>query len=104
VSESAPPPANPYASSPNAYGAPAAGQKWNVLAIIGFVSAFLLPIVPIVLGFIARGQIKRTGEKGNGLALAAIIIGFISVVLSIISIIFLVTVYAGLANGTIPTS
>jgi len=51
---------------------------YNVLAIIAFVAAFVVPLIlPIVLGYIARGQIRRTGEQGAGLALAAIILGWI---------------------------
>jgi hypothetical protein len=56
----------------------AAGPGYNVLAIIAFVSAFVVPLVlPIVLGYIALGQIKRTSEGGRGLALAAVILGWI---------------------------
>jgi hypothetical protein len=55
-----------------------AGPGYNVLAIIAFVSAFVVPLVlPIVLGYIALGQIKRTSEGGRGLALAAVILGWI---------------------------
>ncbi|QHC56250.1 DUF4190 domain-containing protein [Rathayibacter tanaceti] len=60
-------------------------DRYNVLAIIGFIAAFVVNIVGIVLGFIALSQIKRTGEKGRGLALAAVIIGFASIVLGIIA-------------------
>lgn len=79
-------------TTPQPYGAagtPAQTDKYNVLAIVGFVAAFFVNIVGIVLGFIALSQIKRTGEKGRGLALAAIIIGFASIVISIISLVVL---------------
>ena len=54
------------------------------MAIVAFIVTFFINIVGIILGFIALSQIKRTGEKGHGLALAAIIIGFASIVLGII--------------------
>jgi hypothetical protein len=40
---------------------------------------FFLPIIPgIVLGFVARSQIRRSNgaQRGDGLAIAGIIIGF----------------------------
>jgi hypothetical protein len=40
-------------------------------------------IIGIVLGFIARSQIRTSGQAGDGLALAGIIVGFITLVLSI---------------------
>ncbi|MGN6762852.1 MAG: DUF4190 domain-containing protein [Leifsonia sp.] len=64
-------------------GAPAAA-RWNTMAIVAFIVTFFINIVGIILGFVALNQIKRTGEKGHGLALAAIIIGFASIVLGII--------------------
>lgn len=66
--------------------APAA-PRWNTMAIVAFIVTFFINIVGIILGFIALNQIKRTGEQGRGLALAAIIIGFVSIVLGIIIII-----------------
>ena len=37
----------------------------------------------IILGHMARGQIKRTGERGAGLALAGLLLGWGAVVLGI---------------------
>jgi hypothetical protein len=45
------------------------------LAIIAFVSAFLCGPAGLVMGFLARQQVKERNEGGEGLALAAIIIG-----------------------------
>ena len=63
----------------------APAEKWNVLSIVGFVLSIVgFNIVAIVLGFIGLSQVKKTGERGRGLALAAVIIGFASIVLGII--------------------
>ena len=35
----------------------------------------------IIFGHVARGQIKRTGEGGQGLATAALVIGYLQVIL-----------------------
>ena len=46
-----------------------------------------LPTIPaIVLGHVARHQIKRTGEQGAGMALAGLLLGWAAVVLGIIAI------------------
>ena len=56
-----------------------------------FMVGPLATIPAIVLGYMARSQIKRTGEQGAGLALAGLILGWAVVMLGIV---FLV---AGLA-------
>lgn len=60
-----------------------AGQvsaRLNTLAVVGFVLSLLcLPLIGLVLGLLARSQIKRTGERGMGLAVAAIVLGLIPV-------------------------
>jgi hypothetical protein len=53
----------------------------NTLSIVAFVLAFLVPLGGIICGHLALGQIRRTGEGGHGLALAATIIGWILTVL-----------------------
>jgi uncharacterized membrane protein len=74
-------------------------QRFNVLSIVGFIFAFIISIVGVVLGFIALSQIRRTGERGRGLAIAAVIIGLASIVISIIS--FVVIGTSGLmVNGS----
>ena len=46
-----------------------------------------LPTIPaIVLGHMARHQIKRTGEQGAGMALAGLLLGGAAVILGIIAI------------------
>ncbi len=51
-------------------------RKWNVLAILGFVLAFI-PVWALIapaLGVISLIQIKTTKEKGKGLAIASIVL------------------------------
>jgi hypothetical protein len=50
-------------------------SDYNILSIIGFIFAFVFPPAGFVLGIIALSQIKRTNEKGRGLAIAAIVLG-----------------------------
>lgn len=80
------------------YAAPA--QKTNGLAVAGFVcslASFILPyvgvvtaIVGLILSIIGIGQIKKSGEKGRGLAIAGIIIGALIILLTIVAVILLV--------------
>lgn len=78
---------------PAAQPAPAApAEKWNVLSIVAFVLSIVgFNIVAIILGFIGLSQVKKTGERGRGLALAAVIIGFASIVIGIIVAIVVTT-------------
>lgn len=61
--------------------------KTNTLAIVALISVFFINLLGIILGHIALNQIKTTGEGGRGLALAAVIIGYASVVIGIIVLI-----------------
>jgi hypothetical protein len=47
----------------------------------------LATIPAIVLGHMARSQIKRTGERGAGLALAGLMLGWAMVILGIVVIV-----------------
>lgn len=59
----------------------------NVLAVFALVLSFFIGILGIVLGHIARAQIRRTGEGGAGLALAGLIVGYVWVGLFVLRIV-----------------
>ena len=94
------------------------GQKTNILTIISLVTGIVgclsgclalfvlaIPIVNfvcmgflvlfglagIITGFIGMNQIKRTNEKGRGMAIAGIILGVLTLTSLCISIILLLT-------------
>jgi len=78
MSEATPPPAPSYA--------PAA--KWNVLSIVSLVTSVLgLSLVGIITGHISLGQIKKTGEQGNVLAIIGLILGYLGLVALVIGLI-----------------
>jgi peptidyl-prolyl cis-trans isomerase B (cyclophilin B) len=88
------------ASTPG-YAAVPAEQKTNVLAIVSLVISILgFNVIAIILGAIGLSQIKKTGEKGRGLAIAGIIIGAVSLVIGIIIVIVSVAVIAANPNVT----
>lgn len=74
-------PGAPYPPQPNGQQPyyPRAG-KWNVCAIIGFILAFLFSLIGLILSIVGLNQIKRTHEKGRGLAIAGIIISIIMMI------------------------
>ena len=63
-----------------------------------FMFGPLATIPAIVFGHLARGQIKRTGEQGAGLALAGLILGWAAVILGILLVVGGLAVSVGM-NG-----
>ncbi|WP_210479715.1 DUF4190 domain-containing protein [Naasia sp. SYSU D00948] len=89
-----------YASAPSAYDRPL-----NVMSIIAFILSLVgLSLFAVILGHIGMSQIKRTGERGRGFAIAALVIGYVGIVLSIILVILiLVTTGIAASQGIITT-
>uniref|UniRef100_UPI00110C9998 DUF4190 domain-containing protein n=1 Tax=Modestobacter altitudinis TaxID=2213158 RepID=UPI00110C9998 len=85
------------------YGPPP-GYGWrpptNQLAVIALVLTFVFPPAGLVCGIVARRQLRRTGEGGDGLTLAAIIIGGISTTLIAVGLLLWISVLASIANGS----
>lgn len=71
-----------------------AGPPTNTLAILALIFGFIFPIAGIICGHIARGQIKRTGEGGDGLALAGLILGYALTGLTILIVVAYVIFFA----------
>jgi hypothetical protein len=86
--------------------------KTNGLAVASLCCGLLqfffgpLPTIPaIVFGHVARHQIKRTGERGSGLALTGLLLGWAAVALGILlvaGIAAVVAVHAGPAARVAP--
>jgi hypothetical protein len=82
------------AESPYAPYGQGAQKKTNGLAIAALIcgcagfALFIPGILGIIFGFIARGQIKRSNgqQKGDGMAIAGIIVGFGWVALLVLTI------------------
>jgi hypothetical protein len=87
---------------PQPYGETAPSDKFNVLAIVSLVSAFFISLVAIITGHIALSQIRKTGEKGRGLAIGGLVLGYLGVVAAIIVVIVWIAVFATAINdGTL---
>src|ERR1700704_5096184 len=63
--------------APYPFAPPVAPPKTNILAIISFVAAFMVPLAAIVLGHIAMSQLRTSGEQGRGLAIAGLVMGYV---------------------------
>ena len=84
-----------------------AGNQTNTMAIISLVAAigsffahiipgiggFTVALVAVITGFVARNQIKQTGEGGMALATAGIIIGFVHMALLVLGVIALILIF-----------
>jgi hypothetical protein len=81
------PPTGYPAPDYSAYGQP--GQKTNTLAIASLVASVIWlcgigSIAGIVLGIVALNQIKQTRESGQGLAIAGIAVGGVTLVIGLL--------------------
>lgn len=96
------PPQGSYAPQQPVYPPPVVYQTappTNTLAIVSLVGAFTFPIVGIVCGHLALGQIKRTGEGGHGLAVAGLIISYFWTAIAVLYVIFLLLLMLGIGLG-----
>jgi hypothetical protein len=85
---------------PGYYAGQYATRRTNQLAIAALVCGiaqvafgFLTGIPAIVLGHIARRQIRETGEDGAGMALAGLILGYVGIVLSVIFVVVIIVFF-----------
>ena len=73
--------------------------------VFGIASYVVCPvvgaIVAVITGHMARGQIRRTGESGNGFAIAGLILGYVHLVLAVIAIAILVIVFVVIGASAI---
>jgi hypothetical protein len=72
-----PPPGPPPPSGAYPSPQPQPQPGYNVVAILALIFAFVFAPVGIILGIIARRQIRQSGERGQGLATAGLVLGII---------------------------
>jgi hypothetical protein len=97
MSYNEPPPPPQYGAPPPGYGGGPQGTNkkalWSmILGILGLVCCgFFTGIPAIILSRSAKTEIARTGEQGGGMATAGFVLGIISVVWGVISVILVLT-------------
>jgi hypothetical protein len=88
------------------YGYPYGGQPvrgTNTMAILALVLAFVFAPLGLIFGIIARRQIRESGEEGDGLALAGLIIGGVFTALYLLVLVFVIIaiVAVGTTSGDV---
>jgi len=95
----------------------AAGTRTNTLAIVSLVAGiasffghiipglggFTIALIAVITGYLARKQIRETGEKGMGIATAGMVIGaahMVLIVLLVVGLLFLALVLGVTLIGT----
>lgn len=73
----------PYLPGPY-YPVPARPTNGAAIAALAcgvaeFFTLGLAAIPAVILGHVARGQIKRTGERGDGMAIAGLVLGYLGI-------------------------
>jgi hypothetical protein len=90
---------------------PAAGTRTNSLAVVSLVTGiasfiahipipgfggFTVALVAVITGYMARNQIRQTGEQGMGMATAGMVIGIVHLALLGLLVIVLLVLIFGL--------
>ncbi|MEB4614428.1 DUF4190 domain-containing protein [Leucobacter sp. M11] len=74
--------------------AQAASQRTNVLAIITMIAAFLMPVAGIITGHLSLRELRTSGEQGQGLAKAGLILSYVfTALIVIITILFVILLF-----------
>lgn len=91
-----PPPAPQYGAQYGGYPPPAPPAPKNglgvaslvvaIIALFSVVGGVVLGVVAIILGFLGRGRVKRGEANNGGIAIAGIVLGALSIVVSIVVI------------------
>jgi hypothetical protein len=85
---------------PPGYGYPPVYVRpTNTMAILALVMAFVFAPAGLILGIVARKQIRQTGEDGDGLALAGIIVGGIVTAIFAFFIVFWIAAFASVTSS-----
>ncbi len=81
-------------------------RPFNVLSIVAFVLSIVgVSLIGVILGHISLSQLKRTGERGRGFAIAALVLGYVGIALGIIIAIAWIAFFgAAVSSGTITTN
>lgn len=80
-------------------------KKTNTLAVVGFILAFIIPLIGLILMIVSLGQIKKRKEGGKGLAVAGVILASVFLLGQIIFVVAMVGGVKEVAkNNPSPTS
>jgi hypothetical protein len=101
-----PPPPQPYSG----YAPPPVAPKNGlgiaalVVAIIGLVFCWtvvggvILGVSAVIIGFVARGRVKRGQATNGGVAIAGIVLGFLAIIVSLVFIPIWIGMFEGMGG------
>lgn len=69
-----------------------------VLSLVSPITCGITAIIGVVFGHLARGRIKRSHDKGAGMALTGLIVGYVVIALAVIGI-GIIVIVAIATNG-----
>jgi hypothetical protein len=83
-------------------------SQTNTYAILSLIFGILFfipfgPILAIIFGFLALGQIKHTGEPGRGMAISGIVLGFFWILLFLLLILVILLALTTTVVALLPT-
>ncbi|MGI8750781.1 MAG: DUF4190 domain-containing protein [Acidimicrobiales bacterium] len=88
------------------YGGPPPGyppgpyrRPTNTMAILSLIFAFIFSPLGIVFGIIAKRQIRDTGEDGQGLATAGLVVGAVLTALFVLVLVVWVVAVLSFVHG-----
>ena len=70
-----------------------------IVSLASFVTCPLIGLVGAYLGFRAKKEIQQTGEDGDGMATAGIVVGFISTAVATVTLLVVAMVFAFAAGA-----
>jgi hypothetical protein len=94
----------PYGPPPTLHGGSAAVGApggTNTMAILSVVFAFVFSPLGIVFGIVGRGQTRRTGQSGRGLATIGLALSLVFLVAGVAAVVYATVVVAQVAS-TVP--
>ncbi len=65
----------------------------NGMAVASLICAFFFPLLAVIFGHVARSQIRKTGDQGDGMALTGLVVGYFWLAASVIAIIAFVAFF-----------
>lgn len=94
-------------SPPQVYpGMPGMPAPTNGLAIASLVcgicqifAPLVVSVAAVVLGHLARKQIRQTREQGDGMALAGMILGYVGLVLSVLAVVAILALVVAVGHA-----
>lgn len=98
-----PPPGYQGYPPPPGYGYYGPSRGTNGFAIASLVCAFVCAPLGVIFGVMARKQIRESGQDGDGLALAGIIVSAVSIALLVVWFLLVVVLFSSASTVHINT-